>query len=55
MKIILDGKEVEFLEELEEGEKELDLFKPEKENTIDLEDTIEFTKEDLEKIGEENE
>lgn len=44
MKVIINGKEEELIDELEPGEKELDMWIPKTEEaTIDLENTIEIT------------
>ena len=51
MKVIVNGKEIELRDTLEEGEKELDKRTPE--NKIDLEDTQEITEEIIEQIVEE--
>ena len=50
MKVMVDGKEIELVDELEKGSIELD--KLTNDNPIDLEDTIEVTEEVLKRIQE---
>lgn len=53
MKVMYQGQEIE-LEGPEEGEKELDLFKPidEDEDKVNLEDTMELTEEQIGMIND---
>ena len=41
MKVMYHGEEIEFKEELEKGEKELDFLDPEFEDTMELEEIVE--------------
>ena len=51
MKVLVDGKEMELLTEFEDGEYEFDQELIDNLNTIDMEDTIKLTKEQLEEIN----
>ena len=51
MKVLVDGKEMELLTEFEDGEYEFDQELIDNSNTIDMEDTIKLTKEQLEEIN----
>ena len=56
MKVIIDGKEKELIDEYLPGEIELDLLNPDinkEKNIIDLEDTIKLTEEEIKQINEE--
>ena len=56
MKVIIDGKEKELIDEYIPGEIELDLLNPDinkEKNIIDLEDTIKLTEEEIKQINEE--
>ena len=56
MKVIIDGKEKELIDEYLPGEIELDLLNPDinkEKNIIDLEDTIKLTEEEIKQIKEE--
>jgi len=58
MKVILDGQEIELIDKLEPGVKELDKLTPIENNDIENEDTIELTEDMIKKIqaeGEKNE
>ena len=54
MKVIINGKEIELVDHLEPGEKELDYNTPlpEKMGKIDLENTTELTEEMLQELKE---
>lgn len=51
MKIIVDGKETEFFTEDDDRDFEFDLPNEPDNNEIDLEDTIQFSKEQLDEIN----
>ena len=55
MKVIVNGKEIELKDTLEEGEKELDMLTPEEKKSVDLEDTLEITEEMINQITNEGE
>ncbi len=53
MKVIVDGKEIDITTEIEEGELDFDNNEYAEVNKIDLEDTIEFSTEEMEELKNE--